>query len=545
MSVDVFTLTKMFAEKLPYMNEQQLETAENELNEVIKYDCESSLASLVKLSWHLIEPGTKLIWNWHLDVLCAYLEAVFYRKIKRVIFNVPPGSMKSSIVSVAYPVWCWIKRPEERFLNITNEQGLALRDALKSKTIIQSDWFQSKWDLPFDPSQNEKILYQNVKRGFRQSLGITAGITGKRGSTLIIDDPHDSMQVESDLQRQTVIDAYDYKLSTRLNNPKEDAIILIMQRLHQADLTGHLLTKKKVKWVHVCIPMEYEGVQGFDAGRDIGRPDLIDPRTKDGELFFEERFDRKTVNALKEDLGSYGSAGQLQQRPSPKGGGILKMDWWRIWPDDKPLPHCEHIFTSWDTAYSEEDLKNNSYSAMTQWGVFWHEQRQKYCLLLLKAWAGQINYPDLRKKAKKIDYEQSPDAHLIEKKASGQSLVQDLKQARIRVRTYQPDRDKVARAYSVSAMFESGQVYAPNRRWADKVIDYAAQFPNGASPSSDFTDTITQALLYLRNGWWVSHPDDDNDFVNGQEGSENRHIPEDFEDFEEEDPMSSVGGAYG
>ena len=516
------------------------------LKEQEKRACERTLSSFVKSSWHLIEPGTKLEWNWHLDVLCAYLEAIADGKIKRLILNIPPGTMKSTIVSVCFPAWEWIDTPEKRVLGISNEQGLALRDAGKSKLIIASDWYQSNWPVEFDPAQNEKTLYQNLKRGTRQSLGVTARITGKRGNILLIDDPHSVTEVESDAVRKTVIDKYDQEIVSRLNNMNEDPIILIMQRIHHLDLTGHLLDLSD-DWVHVSITMEYDGSKGFDAGRDINRPDLVDPRKKDGELLFPKRFNRKTVNNLKKHLGKFGTAGQLQQRPSPKGGGILKKDYWLIWPDDAPLPACEHIFTSWDTAYSEEDLKNNSYSAMTMWGVFWHEQKKRYCLLLLKAWAGQVGYPKLRKKAKELDKFERLDCQLIEKKASGQSLIQDLKQSGIKIRTYSPDRDKVARAYSVSPMFESGQIYAPNRRWADKVIELVSQFPNGASPSSDFTDTVTQALIYLRNNWWVSHPDDHvNDDINNRPDDNDR--PDRYnhwEDEEEELSINKVEAAYG
>ena len=514
------------------------------LTEIDKRNCEKSLEAFTRSAWHIIEPGTKLSWNWHFDVICEYLQAVQDGRINRLIINVPPGTAKSTLVSVMFPAWLWIKDPTKRYLNITNEQGLALRDALKAKTIITSGWYQQKWPLLLDASQNEKILYQNEKRGFRQSLGVTAGITGKRGNLLILDDLSDSTGIESDAQRQTVLDAYDYKISTRLNDPKHDAIILIMQRLHHQDLTGHLLSKKRTKWTHLSIPMEYEGESGYD-GVDIGRPELTDPRTKDGELMFPARFDRKTVNALKEDLGIYGTSGQLQQRPSPKGGGIIKVDWWRKWPDDQSLPKCEHIFASWDTAYTEKDLKSNSYSAMTMWGVFWNNELKvpRYCLLLIKAWTGQVGYPDLRARMKKIAKNDKPDCQLIEKKASGLSLVQDARQAGIFVRTYTPDRDKTARAYSVSAMFESGQVYVPNRRWADKVIDWVSQFPNGSSPSSDITDTVTQALLYLRNNWWVTHPDDHlNNDINKDP---NVRRNDDYDEWDDDIKPERVNSAYG
>ena len=480
------------------------------LKEIERINCENSLEQFVKSSWHIIE-RTKLTWNWHLTVICEYLEAIADKRINRLILNVPPGTMKSTLVSVCLPAWLWISKPETRILGITNEQGLALRDAGKAKLIITSDWFQSKWPIAFDPSQNEKTLYQNEKRGIRQSLGITGRITGKRGNLMLIDDPHSVTEAESDAMRSTVIEKYDLELASRLNDMNNDPIILIMQRIHHLDLAGHLI-KLSNDWVVVAITMEYDGSNGFD-GADIGRPDLKDPRTKDGELLFPQRFNRKTVDNLKKHLGEFGTAGQLQQRPSPKGGGIIKTKWWLTWPDDRKLPICEHLFASWDTAYSEADLKNNAYSAMTMFGVFWNERaddgKGRYDLLMTKAWAGQVGFPDLRRKAQEIDKLDKLDCQLIEKKASGISLVQDLKQAGIKIRTYTPDRDKVARAYSVSPMLESGQVYVPNRVWARKVVDLVSQFPNGAPPSADFTDTITQALLYLRNNWWVSHPDDE------------------------------------
>lgn len=515
--IDLEKLSSELKEKLPKMTIDEVRRSREIYNNIVKAECEDSLAQFVKSSWHIIEPGTTLVWNWHLDVVCAYLEEVYKGNIKRLIINVPPGSMKSSIVSVCFPVWVWIKDATHKFLGIANEQGLALRDALKAKNIIEDDWFQEKWPMGFNKSQNEKMLYLNDKRGYRQSLGITGKITGKRGDTLLIDDPHDATEVESELQRQSVINIYDSKISTRLNHPKDSAIVLIMQRLNQLDLTGHLLAKKKTKWIQLIIPMEYEGTPRFNPGRDIGRPDLADPRKKDGELFFPKRFNEESVESLKEDLSEYGAAGQLQQRPSPKGGGILKRHWWKLWPDDKPLPKCEHVFASWDTAYSEKDLKNNSYSAMTKWGVFWHEQKQAWALLLLSAWDGQVDYPDLREHANKIEEEDQPDCQLIEKKASGQSLVQDLRRSGAMVRTYNPDRDKIARAYSVQAMLKSGLIYAPNRRWADKVIDMLAVFPNGASPSSDYTDTCTQAWIYLREGLWIDHPDDEKFEENNEE----------------------------
>jgi len=486
------------------------------LNESIKRECERSLEAFTKAAWHLIEPGTPLIWNWHLSTICGYLEAFHNGQLpdKRLIINIPPGTLKSILVSVMYPAWTWIKESHLRYLCITNEQGLAIRDALRMKQIVSSQWYQSKWPIELKQDQNEKTLYLNDKNGHRQSQGITSSNTGKRGDCLLIDDPIDAKQAFSDVIRKSVNDTWDQSLSSRLNHLEESGVILIMQRLHEMDLSGYLREKVKSHWTILSIPMRYEGFKTFDAGRDINRPELDDPREEKGELLFPKRFSKKAVESLEEDLGDYGTQGQLQQRPVALGGNILKENWWRIWPDDKKLPVCDHIFPSWDTAYSTSDYKDTSYSACTRWGIFWDEQQNRHNIILLGGWADRVDYPDLRKKAIEITKENDIDCHLIEKKASGQSLIQDLRRTkvageRIRVRTYQPDRDKISRAYAVQEMFHSGQVYRPNKPWAEAISKQVAKFPSGAPPSSDYTDTVTQALLYLRNGLWVTHPDDD------------------------------------
>jgi len=490
------------------------------VNELEKRACEKSLAQFVKCAWHIIEPGTPLLWNWHLSTVAGYLEAVHDGRITRLIINIPPGSLKSIMLAM-FGAWEWTDRPDERYLSIANAQDLSIRDALRMKLIVMSDWYQEKWPIFMQADQNEKTLFVNDKGGFRQSQGITASNTGKRGSRLLVDDPIDMRHVYSDVIRQGVNDTWDHSLSTRLNNPTKSAIILIMQRGHSEDLAGHLLKKSKTKWVHLSIPMMYEGAPSFDAGRDIGRPDLNDPRTKKGELLFPGRFPQDIVDGLMEDLGEYGTASQLQQRPVPAGGGIIKKHWWRIWPDDVAIPTCTHIFHSWDTAFSEKDSKTSAFSAMTRWGIFFHEARDRYCIMALGMWFDRVGFDELRKKVKESDKKYNPDINLVEKKATGITLVQELKRASPgKVRAYTPGRgeDKISRGHSVSPIFESGQVYAPNRMWAlgdghEKLglIDYVAQFPNGAAPCPDLFDTVTQALIYMRSGNWSGSHDDDKD----------------------------------
>jgi predicted phage terminase large subunit-like protein len=459
------------------------------LDEVEKRACEKSLAQFIKSSWHIIEPGRELIWNWHLDVICAYLEKISDGTLKRLIINIPPGTMKSSVVSVGYPAWKWVKDPEHKFLGITNEQGLALRDALKSKTIITSSWYQSKWPLLFARDQNEKILYQNEKRGFRQSLGIRAGILGKRGDTMLIDDPNDSNQVESDAHRLAVQEAYDLKLSTRLNDFEKSPIVLVAQRLHIGDLSGYLLQKIKIKWTKLTIPMEYEGVPSYDPVGDIGRDDLIDPRMEEGELLFPARFNEETISRLKEDLGSYGTSGQLQQRPSPRGGGIVKLSWFHRYKEP-PRRQDNHVLRiSLDTANKDKEINDPSVA-----GVWLTTDAGHY---LLDIWRDKVVYPDLKHKVISLLEKWKPNECIIEDKASGQQLIQDLtRETFYNIIPIDPtgQGDKVVRMSNESPAIESGNCWLPEK--ATWLFDYESELEQ--FPRHTYKDQVDMTSQFLR-----------------------------------------------
>ena len=223
-----------------------------------------------------------------------------------------------------------------------------------------------------------------------------------------------------------------------------------------------------------------------------------DPRINEDELLWPNRFDEKALNTLKKSLGTYGSAGQLQQRPAPKGGGILKRKWWKLWDETihGDFPKMVYVMQSWDTAFSSRDTA--SYSACTTWGVFAHKGR--YAIMLMHMWRDRVEYPTLRRKARELYDDYSPDAVMIEKKASGQSLIQDLSQMGIFPIPYTPDRDKVARAHAASALFEGGVVWYPDRVWAESVVDMCSVFPAG--DGADVVDTTTQALIRLRKMWF-------------------------------------------
>tara|TARA_R110000796_G_scaffold193434_2_gene309947 strand:- start:2182 stop:3621 length:1440 start_codon:yes stop_codon:yes gene_type:complete len=460
-----------------------------------------SLKEFTRNSWQAIEPGRDFYDNWHLDAISEHLQAVVEGDIKRLIINIPPRHMKSISVAVALPAWTWTMQPEKRFLFASYAGSLSIRDSVKCRRLITSPWYQSHFGETFSLTgdQNQKQRFENDKTGQRIATSVDGALTGEGGDIIVIDDPHNVREAESSAVREGVLEWWDQAMQTRLNDPKTGAFIIIMQRVHENDLTGHILANAYDDWDHLCLPARYE----------IGHPTptnsslyFTDPRTKEGELLWPERIDEKTLLNLESSLGSYASAGQLQQRPMPKGGGILKAEWWVPWEKNE-LPDVEYVLQSWDTAFSTKE--KSSYSARTTWGVF--RRNGQVNAIVLDMWYDRVTYPELRRIAQESYAEYEPDAVLIEKKASGQSLLQDLRMAGIPVLEYSPDRDKESRAHASSALLEDGRIWFPSdKKWAKNLIDICSAFPAG--DNDDIVDTCTQAWLRLRKGWFVTHSED-------------------------------------
>jgi predicted phage terminase large subunit-like protein len=461
-----------------------------------------SLKEFTKNSWQAIEPGRDFHDNWHIDAISEHLQAVVEGDIKRLIINIPPRHMKSISVAVALPAWTWTIQPSKKFLYASYAGSLSIRDSVKCRRLIDSRWYQQHFGESFKLTgdQNQKQRFENDKTGARIATSVDGALTGEGGDIIVIDDPHNVRESESSTVRDGVLEWWDQAMQTRLNDPKTGAFIIIMQRVHERDLTGHILANELgEEWDHLCIPARYEVGHPTPTRSRLG---FTDPRTKEGELLWPDRIDVKTLDNLERSLGSYASAGQLQQRPMPKGGGILKREWWVPW-DNPDLPEIEYVLQSWDTAFSVKE--KSSYSARTTWGVF--KERGMTCAIVLEMWYDRVSYPELRKLAQEAYQDWEPDAVLIEKKASGQSLLQDLRMAGVPVLEYMPDRDKEARAHASSALLEDGRIYFPSdKKWAKNLIDICAAFP--ATDNDDIVDTCTQAWLRLRKGWFVTHSED-------------------------------------
>ncbi len=359
---------------------------------------EKSLHSFIKGAWHIIEGHRPFVDGWHLQAKCEHLEAVFRGHIRQLLINEPPRCMKSTAFPVCFPAWIWTQDPQFQFLFMSYVEKLTLRDSVKCRRIIESKWYQERWGHKFQlcGDANTKLRFDNNKTGYRIASSIGGSGTGEGGDILGIDDANNAGDIESDVIREWTNDWCDGVLSTRLNDPKTGRVVAVQQRLHMQDHSGHILAKNMPDLVHLCLPMEFE-----EKRRCITLPlpstngkKWQDPRTKEGELLWPERFGPEEVEKLKANLNSeYKVAGQLQQRPSPSEGGIYKKAWFMWWKEPRQ-PRCEFVLQSWDTAFSTGT--DSCYSACTNWGIF-KDDHDVSNIILLSAWRGKLEQPDLRR----------------------------------------------------------------------------------------------------------------------------------------------------
>lgn len=302
-----------------------------------------SLRDFAKAAWSELEPDTPLKWSWHLDAICDHLEAISRGQIRELLINIPPGCMKSYLVSVLWPAWEWATRPELRYLCASYDQALSTRDNRRVRDLVQSAWFQARWAVRLREDQNTKTRYDTQDGGWRIGTSVGGRATGEHPHRKIIDDPHSALGVQSEADRAEVRYWFDNTLSTR-GAGLGAATVVIMQRLHERDLSGHIL--ERGGYVHLCLPMRYE--PGRMGATPLG---WNDPRTHVGELLWPEQFGEAEVAKLETDLGSAGAAGQLAQRPAPAGGGMFKREWFKLGaiPEGVRVRRCRY----WDCAGTE------------------------------------------------------------------------------------------------------------------------------------------------------------------------------------------------
>ena len=545
---------------------------DEQLRDIERANCEESLYEFMVAAWKYVDPNP-FVHGWPLEAVAEHLQAVCDGDIRRLIINIPPRCSKSSMTSVAFPAWVWAQRhdsptsgPGVQFLTASFAQQLSLRDSVKTRRLLDSPWYQSLWGERFalTSDQNTKGRFDNNKGGTRLSTSVGSALTGEGGNIIIVDDPNAAQEAFSEATIQTTIEWWDSALSTRLNDAKRGAFIVIQQRLAEDDLTGHILSKDVGDWTHLCLPMKYEwtrhsvSITGWNDPRgcdDDGEPLVLvdangrriprDSAAKDeltnkreGTLLWPERFGPKEIDLLERQLGPFAAAGQLQQRPEPAGGGVIKTDWWQPW-ELESYPPFDYIIASLDTAYTTKT--ENDFSAMTVWGVFSatmseassnfvgrsgkrESQRDREAMfdeamrvknmtagmggsdstprvMLMYAWQARLELHELVSKVEQTARRMKVDKLIIENKAAGHSVAQEIRRlynnADFAVQLVDPKaQDKLARLYSVQHLFAEGMVHAPDHSWAQEVITQTSQFPKGKH--DDLVDTVSMALRHMR-----------------------------------------------
>ncbi len=323
------------------------------LDEINRELASRHLSEFIRLLWRQIDPGP-FVPGWHIEVICDHLEAVSRGEIRKLLITVPPRHMKSISVSVAWPAWVWaqdegsLQGPGTRFLFASYARSLSIRDSVKCRRLIESPPYRRAWGHRFrlTSDQNTKIRFENDAGGARLTTSVGGALTGEGGDIIVVDDPHNVREIESPAVRATTLAWWDEALSTRLNDPRTGAYVMIMQRMHEADLAGHVLADGG--WTHICLPARYEA--------DHPHRFAGDHRRADGALLWPDRFGDPQIRELEMRLGSYGSAGQLQQRPAPREGGMFERRWFEI---VGAAPAAARRVRYWDLAASRERSRSD------------------------------------------------------------------------------------------------------------------------------------------------------------------------------------------
>lgn len=461
------------------------------------------LRSFVEYAWHVIEPENEFKANWHIDAVCDHLEAVKRGYIRNLVINIPPRMAKSITISVCFPVWDWIDTPHSRWLFSSYAQQLATRDAVKSRRIIQSPWYRKhfghSFHLMFD--QNAKTRYDNDKTGYRIATSVTGSATGEGGDYVIVDDPHNVAEVESETIRENTLIWWDEVMSTRLNDPESGKKIIIMQRSHQTDLAGHVL--QQGGYEHLMLPMEFEPKRKCF----VEATGFEDPRTEEGELLAPNRVGEAATKDLKRALGSYGTAGQLQQRPTSRGGNMIKVDQINtIAAIDES--NVKREWRSWDKGGTE---KGGAYTVGVRIGRYktkrlhpdtcGHADCRGSLYFVRHVVRGQwsagprehkiVETSELDGKKVLVVVEQEPGSG---GKESAEATSRRLLNRKVEI--VNPTGDKEARADPFAVAVENGEVDMLFASWNEEYIDELRHFP--ASTFKDQVDGTSQGFNQLK-----------------------------------------------
>ncbi len=438
--------------------------------------------TFIERSFQTINPGKAYLSNWHIGLIAEHLNACETGQIKRLIINMPPRHMKSICASVAWPAWLLAREPSRRMIVASYAQPLSTRLSLDTRHIMQAEWYQRLFpQTQIATGQNEKHRFATTKHGFRFATSVGGSVTGEGGDFLILDDPHNPADILSESKREATLNWFDQTFSSRLDNQRTGVFVLVMQRLHPEDMTKHLLSKAGVNWKLLEIPLYTEHPRLYQLNH-------FKHCFHAGEVLHPERMGQAEIERLKQDMGAAHFAAQYLQAPVPMEGRMLKKGWLRYYPKEQHLPYSA-IYHSWDTAIKTGAA--NDYTALTVWGEY------EGGLYLLEVMQAKLDYPSLRKCFTEQTRSWNPEAILIEDKASGQSLLQDMrKNSYLPIIAVKAAKDKLTRFASATALFEAGRVHLPDEAaWLAEYERQLLEFP--ASRHDDMVDSTSQFLNWF------------------------------------------------
>lgn len=444
----------------------------------------------------------------HIELLCEKLQGVVDGSTKRLMVFLPPRSSKSVICSKLFPAWYIGNFGHHEIMSVSHSDQLASDFGRTVRDIVNTDRFQKIFrgiSLRSDVKAAGK--WKTNKNGSYYAAGVRSQVAGRGAHVALLDDVMSEEDSFSEAGRRYIKEWYPAGLRTRIM--PNGAIIIINTRYHYDDLCGWLL-KQEQNAEETPNPWEVISIPAWlneEAAELLGLPEGSSyfPEWKPDELLKIDEMEIRSSNGSRYWNSLY------MQDPSPDDGGIIKKKWIKWWDDDEPPP-CDFIIQTYDTAFSTS--RTADYSVIQTWGIFRSYEEDDFGgeqivsnLILLGNIRGRFEYPELRRKAQEVFYQYSPDVCIIEKKASGQSLLQDMRRAGLPVLDYLPDRDKVARVYASTALMEAGRVWIPkDKTWADDLFAECMSFPHGSH--DDQVDCMTMAIHYMKDSWNLVHPED-------------------------------------
>lgn len=451
-------------------------------NKLLRAILRKDFGSFIHKTFNTINPSMEYCPNWHIELIAEKLEEVRKGNIKRLIINMPPRALKSVCVSVAWPAWLLGQDPGARIMIASYSQILSIKHSMDCRFVLSSDWYRKLFPKTvLSKTHNQKSKFMTTSHGFRFSTSVGGSATGEGGDVLIIDDPHNPSHINSLRMRTRVVEWFEQTFLTRLNNRSKGSIILVMQRLHEEDLSGYLMAADPDSWEILKIPAICNMDQQLNINGKIVDLKLGDPLNKN-------RDSKESIFKIEKEMGRHNFAAQYLQEPISNGSVMIGAN--EIEYSDEKVEKFDYYAQSWDTAIKISE--SSDYSVCTTWGVL---SGKYYLLHLLRM---KLDYPALKKMLQKLSNRYNPKIILIEDKASGQSLIQDLQsEGFANIIAQRPKLDKITRFAAIVPLFQEKRVILPKEAsWLQIFLKEVTKFPS--SNHDDIVDSVSQFLGYMK-----------------------------------------------